>query len=46
MMNSTDPTTQPATPIRVRSLASGSSGNAYILESGNDLLLVDCGNYN
>jgi phosphoribosyl 1,2-cyclic phosphodiesterase len=43
MMNSTDPTTQPATPIRVRSLASGSSGNAYILESGNDLLLVDCG---
>ena len=30
-------------PVRIRSLASGSSGNAYLLESGDDLILVDCG---
>jgi phosphoribosyl 1,2-cyclic phosphodiesterase len=30
-------------PLRLQSLASGSSGNAYLLESGNSLLLLDCG---
>lgn len=29
--------------LRIQSLASGSSGNAFLLESGDDLLLFDCG---
>jgi phosphoribosyl 1,2-cyclic phosphodiesterase len=43
MMNPTDSTTEPAPSIRIRSLASGSSGNAYLLEAGDDLILIDCG---
>jgi phosphoribosyl 1,2-cyclic phosphodiesterase len=42
-MNVTDPNLQLNAPMRIRSLASGSSGNAYLLESGDDLLLIDCG---
>jgi phosphoribosyl 1,2-cyclic phosphodiesterase len=30
-------------PLRIRSLASGSSGNAYLVEAGDQLLLLDCG---
>src|SRR6188472_1165651 len=30
-------------PLRFRSLASGSSGNAYLLQAGNDTILIDCG---
>jgi phosphoribosyl 1,2-cyclic phosphodiesterase len=43
MMNSTDLSNASTTSIRIRSLASGSSGNAYLLESGDDLILIDCG---
>jgi phosphoribosyl 1,2-cyclic phosphodiesterase len=42
-MNSTEPILQSNAPIRIRSLASGSSGNAYLVESGDDLVLIDCG---
>jgi phosphoribosyl 1,2-cyclic phosphodiesterase len=42
-MTSTDSATLANCPIRIQSLASGSSGNAYLLESGDDLLLFDCG---
>jgi phosphoribosyl 1,2-cyclic phosphodiesterase len=30
-------------PLRFQSLASGSSGNAYLLQSGPDTILIDCG---
>jgi phosphoribosyl 1,2-cyclic phosphodiesterase len=37
--------TPPALPnqLRFQSLASGSSGNAYLLQAGYDLILIDCG---
>ena len=30
-------------PVRVQSLASGSSGNAYLIQSGSSTVLIDCG---
>jgi phosphoribosyl 1,2-cyclic phosphodiesterase len=37
--------TSPSVPnrLRLQSLASGSSGNAYLMQSGDDLILIDCG---
>ena len=37
------PSAQPSAPISVQSLASGSSGNAYLITAGDERLLVDCG---
>ena len=44
-MQTTSPESPPAQPpkLRIQSLASGSSGNAYLLQSGTSLILIDCG---
>lgn len=42
-MDSTETAAQPDRPLRIRSLASGSSGNAYLVDAGDQLLLLDCG---
>jgi phosphoribosyl 1,2-cyclic phosphodiesterase len=42
-MESTEIAAPTDTTLRIRSLASGSSGNAYLVEAGDQLLLVDCG---
>ncbi len=44
-MQTMSPEPPQATPpqLRLQSLASGSSGNAYLLQSGASLILIDCG---
>ncbi len=36
-------TLSPPVPFRFQSLASGSSGNCYLLQAGTDTVLIDCG---